>query len=134
MREKSNGLSEVNLLLDAGSGDASVVAKLVELGCSPRAVDSMGWSPLMWAASGGHVSIITALLAHGADFKITDDGGRSPLHWAAERGHVEAVDLLVEKLSEQNLDLHGPVSFLQVLTSAVEYIDACCYAGHQHKH
>lgn len=94
----------------AGSGDASVVAKLIELGCDPKAVDKMGWSPLTWAASGGHVNILAALIAQGADFKLADERGRTPLHWAAERGHVEAVDLLVEKFTEQNLDLHEAVS------------------------
>lgn len=87
-----------------------MVAKLMDLGCSPTAVDKMGWSPLTWAASGGHVSILAALMARGADFRITDERGRSPLHWSAERGHMEAVDLLVEKFNELNLDLHGPVS------------------------
>lgn len=86
-----------------------MVAKLIELGCDPKAVDKMGWSPLTWAASGGHVNILAALMAQGADFKLADERGRTPLHWAAERGHVEAVDLLVEKFSEQNLDLHGAV-------------------------
>ena len=109
-----------------GSGDACVVAKLIELGCDPKAVDKLGWSPLTWAASGGHVNILAALMAQGADFKLADERGRTPLHWAAERGHVEAVDMLVEKCSEQSLDLHGLVGHCQLKeqSSAIFLLEA----------
>lgn len=107
--------SQQDAWLPAGSGDAAVVAKLIELGCNPTAVDKMGWTPLTWAASGGHSTILAALLAHGADFHSADEQGRSPLHWSAERGHVEAVDLLVEKFTELKLDLHSPVGSLYIL-------------------
>lgn len=63
----------------------------------------------MWAAAGGHAPIIRELVAYGADVRICDVRARGALHWAAEKGHVEAVDLLVDKLSELQLDLHAQV-------------------------
>lgn len=86
-----------------------MVQHLISLGCCPKDIDRIGWSPLMWAAAGGHVGIIKELIAQGADIRIRDVRARGALHWAAEKGHVEAVDLLVEKLSQLQLDLHAQV-------------------------
>ena len=70
----------------AGSGDTAVVQQLISLGCSPTAVDRIGWSPLMWAAAGGHAGIIRELMGQAADAAVRDVRARGALHWAAEKG------------------------------------------------
>lgn len=95
--------------LHAGSGDVAVVKQLLSLGCDATAADRIGWSPLLWATAGGHAGVMRELDAAGADILVRDTRGRVALHWAAEKGHVDAVDLLVDRLSELQLDLHTPV-------------------------
>ena len=115
-----------------GSGDTAAVERLLQLGCSMLAIDKIGWSPLMWAASGGHAATLRALMTAGADVRIRDVRLRGALHWAAEKGHVEAVGILVDSLSELQLDLHAQVCALPSLCAiAIRRFFVICKCSHQ---
>ena len=43
--------------------------------------NSMGWTPLHWAACEGHVDIAQQLLQRGADINTADDEGWIALHF-----------------------------------------------------
>lgn len=57
--------------------------------------DSLGRTPLHWAASIGKEHSLALLLQHTADANTTNLAGRLPLHEAAERGFAEVVRLLI---------------------------------------
>ncbi|MCL9683206.1 ankyrin repeat domain-containing protein [Legionella maioricensis] len=63
--------------------------------------DSMGQTPILWAASRGHTEIVCYLAELGADLsQVTNNAGDphdgfSALHWAAEGGHVDTVKVLI---------------------------------------
>lgn len=65
--------------------------------------DSLGMTPLTWAAAEGHANIVKLLLTDdntGGGRRIInpehrDEEGRTPLGWASARGHVDIVDILL---------------------------------------
>ena len=59
------------------------------------AVDTLGATPLMLAASKGHVEFAARLVALGAAVNSQDNTGRTPLHYAAEEGHTQVAQVLV---------------------------------------
>lgn len=60
------------------------------------AQDSMGRTPLAWAAARGDRRSVVTLLSHGADPNITDVQYSGPLSNAAAQGHTVCVQLLLE--------------------------------------
>ncbi|EEP77276.1 predicted protein [Uncinocarpus reesii 1704] len=58
--------------------------------------DSMGRTPLAWAAARGDSRAVVTLLSHGADPNITDIQLSGPVSNAAARGHTVCVRLLLE--------------------------------------
>lgn len=61
-----------------------------------EAVDTMGRSPLFWAASGGDDREVAMLLGSGADPNNMDYQLDTPLAFAADNGHTKCVRLLLE--------------------------------------
>ena len=59
--------------------------------------DSIGRTPLSWAARKGHYVIVKLLLEKGADIEAKDDIGWTPLLLAAEYEREAVVKLLLEK-------------------------------------
>jgi ankyrin repeat protein len=64
--------------------------------------DSIGQTPLHWAAVGGHKDVVELLLANKADVNAKANNGVTPLHWAAVRGHKDVAELLLA--SKANVD------------------------------
>ncbi|KAK3935168.1 ankyrin repeat-containing domain protein [Diplogelasinospora grovesii] len=58
--------------------------------------DSMGRTPLAWAAARGDAQAVATLLSYGADPNITDVQISGPLSNAAAQGHTACVELLLE--------------------------------------
>ncbi|KAK4653581.1 hypothetical protein QC762_508160 [Podospora pseudocomata] len=58
--------------------------------------DSMGRTPLAWAAAKGDVQTVATLLSFGADPNIMDVQISGPLSNAAAQGHTACVELLLE--------------------------------------
>ncbi|KAK4203616.1 hypothetical protein QBC40DRAFT_21245 [Triangularia verruculosa] len=61
-----------------------------------NAQDSMGRTPLAWAAAKGDVQTVATLLSFGADPNIMDIQISGPLSNAAAQGHTACVELLLE--------------------------------------
>ena len=59
--------------------------------------DSMGDTPLLWAAKEGHEEVVRALLERN-DINPNKPGihGRTPLSWAALHGHEEVVKMIMQ--------------------------------------
>ena len=89
----------------AGTGQAELVERLLDLDLECSVVDVNGWTPLTHASAGGHAGCVGLLLAAGASVGGPDVHGRTPLHWAAERGWVDVVTLLVPAMMLEGQDL-----------------------------
>ncbi|WP_395005519.1 ankyrin repeat domain-containing protein [Undibacterium sp.] len=71
-------------------------------------VDSLGRTPLHYAAADANKEEILRLLNEGADPKAKDDNGWSPLHFATQSNVQSIVALLVEAGAEvDSTDLNG---------------------------
>ena len=53
--------------------------------------DTIGATPLIWAARKGKHRVLRLLLERGADDTYVDPGGRDALAWAREQNYVEAI-------------------------------------------
>ena len=71
-------------------------------GTDVNARDSIGETPLHYAARWGHKGIAELLIANGADVNAKNDYGYTPLHWTANNGHKEVVELLIAKGADVN--------------------------------
>lgn len=79
----------------AGSGWATVVGRLLDMGADVNAANDRGWTPLHAAAAAGRPDVVSLLLSRGADVGAVRVPGWMPLHYAARNGHLEAVRRLV---------------------------------------
>ncbi|XP_062974534.1 ankyrin repeat domain-containing protein 63 [Elgaria multicarinata webbii] len=97
----------VNMRDDAGRSALSLACErgylevtelLVQFGADPDAVDSRGWSPLMYAASQGQTAVIEWLLRVfrrlGLYLERADRSGRTALLLASAGGHGQCVRAL----------------------------------------
>ena len=97
--------TSIYTLAAAGTGQAELVERLLDLDLECSLVDVNGWAPLTHASAGGHAGCVGLLLAAGASVGGPDVHSRTPLHWAAERGWVDVVTLLVPAMMLEGQDL-----------------------------
>ena len=95
----------IRALAPAGTGQAELVERLLDLDLECSLADVNGWTPLTYASAGGHASCVGLLLAAGASVGEPDVHGRTPLHWAAERGWVDVLTLLAPAMMLEGQDL-----------------------------
>ncbi|KAK4196139.1 ankyrin repeat-containing domain protein [Triangularia verruculosa] len=68
-----------------------------------KAVDEHGRNLVSWAAQGRNCELVEKLCqSPHVDFNLKDRDGRTPLSWAAGSGAESVVQLLVNKLEDQN--------------------------------
>lgn len=80
----------------ARSGQAIVLAELLERGVPANVRNQKGDSLLMLAAYHGHADAVSVLTQHGAELEAINDRGQTPLQGAAFKGDVEVVRRLLE--------------------------------------
>ncbi|XXH04158.1 Peptide chain release factor 1, mitochondrial [Hypoxylon texense] len=70
-------------------------ASQISIDLDPK--DSLGRTPLSWAAWEGHDAVVKLLLATGqVEVNLKDNYGRTPLSWAAAEGHEALVTMLLD--------------------------------------
>lgn len=85
-----------SLALAAKKGFYPTAKLLLDLGADVNAPDTLGFTPLHFAACDGKEELLGLLLAHGADVSRRDDDGWTALHCAASRGKPAAVEILLK--------------------------------------
>jgi ankyrin repeat protein len=79
-------------------GLADIMAALLKGGCDVNIPDSLGRTPLWWAAaSGWDLMVMTLLAKKGVKVNCKDEFGQTPLLRAAQNGHDSVVNLLLSK-------------------------------------
>jgi len=88
--------------------------------------DSLGKTPLCWAASRQDPEMVRILLKYGASLYIRDHRKQSPLHYAAGSGSPESMEQLLiasRKLAEIQESMPGEDSAMKVMSSLVDSRD-----------
>jgi hypothetical protein len=96
------------------AGATKAVIEFLTNGGDVNAVDAVGATALMAAASSGDTEIVKALIANGADVHaVTDDYRFSALWFATTYGHTEAVQALIVNGADVNaVNNHGSILML----------------------
>jgi len=89
-------MSEPELLMAAGGGDAEAVKTLLAAGAPVNDASAGGETPLMRATSRGRLDVVRLLLEAGADVNARRADGMTPLIYAAFFGHTEVARALIE--------------------------------------
>jgi hypothetical protein len=93
------GSGQTLMHLAARSGNAGLIAYLVERGLEIDARTSTGSTPLMMAAGGSSTAAVAALLDAGADPSLTNGGGFTALDSAHSNGRAGTAALLAERFA-----------------------------------
>jgi len=100
--DRSNPDSSRSIWAAARTGDAEAIEQHINKGADPTEPDTLGMTPLGWAAVEGGVSAAEVLVKHGADIRTTDPDGSTALHTAAFFGNLEMVKFLVKTGADVN--------------------------------
>lgn len=96
---------EMDIITAASMGDFRRVQLLLKDGADASAVNSSGWTPLMYAAHYGHIGVVRVLLEAGCDVDQREwKDQRTALMLAASNGHTKCLDLLI---SCGSADIHA---------------------------
>ncbi len=87
----------------AGDGDLEQVKKLLET-ADVNGRDSLGSTPLMFAASKGQLDVVTILIDKKADVNAKNSDGLTALMFASMEGSLPVVKLLLEKGAEPEMN------------------------------
>ena len=84
-------------------GNVEAIKQHLAAGTDVNARDSIGETPLFYAAVDGHKEIAELLIAEGADVNAKDDKIVGyPLHFAAAFGHKEIAEMLIANGADVN--------------------------------
>lgn len=86
--------STTSLHVASRYGHAGIAASLLELGAVVDARDTIGMTPLQYAAGNGHLKTMGVLLVAGADYSAMGSGGATALDLAEMAGFEDAASLL----------------------------------------
>ena len=86
-----------SLHVAAYKGHLSICRLLINNGANIEARESVGRTPLCYAAVFDNIEIVRLLCDRGAEIEARDFRGMRPLHWAAMNGHISIIKELIEK-------------------------------------
>ncbi|KAH9401272.1 hypothetical protein TYRP_002868 [Tyrophagus putrescentiae] len=123
----------------ASAGQINLVRQLLETAGNGASYpidlpDSLGWTPLIIAASAGHREVVAYLVERGANVQAVTANSQSALHFACGKGHLEVVKLLVDNGCSLNTrDRFGYTPFIRAVLAnreaVVEYLLTVSKAG-----
>jgi ankyrin repeat protein len=87
----------------AKDGDLAKLKDGLANGDDANSHDTMGITPLSWAAMAGQAEAVQLLIKQGADVNGRNRDGNVPLHGAAFLGQAEIVELLIQHKADVNL-------------------------------
>lgn len=121
------------LIILAHSGRKGVAKYLIENGADLNAKNSIGSTPLQWAASDGcrisrnspvsyvdNTEILKMLIANGADIDIKNHFGATALNWAVRNSEHQIFCILINNTGDQKFHLifflngHWPMVNLKI--------------------
>ena len=92
------------LHLASRSGNAEVVAALLEAGANPDILTGTGAASLHFASEANAVGVVNALVGHGADVNVQDGySSRTPAMFAAARNSAAALQALIDAGADLSL-------------------------------
>ncbi|XP_077428936.1 dynein axonemal heavy chain 12 isoform X2 [Vanacampus margaritifer] len=105
----SQARDEASVLYEScASGDASVVALLLDYGADANVAKQSGHLPIHRAAHRGHLQVVM-LLIPVTSMEDIYNSGMSPLHCAAAGGHAHCIKALLDAGFDPNYMLHPSV-------------------------
>ena len=110
------------LLITGGTGyiGSHTVVELIESGYDLKQSDSLGWTPLHFAAQNLNVELGRLLIKNGAEVDAQDNNGNSPL-WRATyntRTNGDFIKLMLENYANPDLkNDHGvsPIELAKII-------------------
>ena len=99
----SSGQTALTWSLDTKHYNRDIPRLLIEKGANIEAVDNLGETPLLDAATDGHLGVMKLLIDKGANINEQDGSGWTPLISAAYSCHRAAVRFLIEKGANVNI-------------------------------
>jgi ankyrin repeat protein len=91
------------LLMAASTGDAAVIAVLIDAGADPNGANANGTTPLMMAAASGKAGAVNLLIDRGAAVNVKEKAkGQNALMFAAAYGRVDAIRALTAHGADLN--------------------------------
>lgn len=118
----AKGAEISNIYLAVYLGDISKVRDFIEKGTDVNAKNTVGDTPLHYAAKSGSAGkdIIELLIAKGIDVNAKNNKGQTPVDIAASRNRSEVVKLLIEKGADVSLHVAARFGALAKVKSLIE--------------
>jgi ankyrin repeat protein len=101
------GPSGSTLLHFAVLGSVVVVRHLLRRGAPIDQANTLGATPLHWAARHANAKMVRVLLSNGAEVASLDQDGNTPLHYAAEAGNLSTLKELIPLTSLNHTNIYG---------------------------
>jgi len=91
--------SNTPLHLAAANKQVAVVKILLAQGSDPKALNSIGWSPVSCASKAGDLESLSSILSSADNMNIdsSDNNNTTSLHLAAKDGHDKVIEYLLGK-------------------------------------
>lgn len=120
---KSTALMEVGV-----RNNVDLAAWLLDHGADLHAQDTIGDTPLNWAAYYGHDDLVQLYLDRGADWSVSGRQGNA-IDIAIHRGHQELVRLLIERGAGKALSPEAKVFIQAVQSGNLARVEAALEEG-----